>query len=256
MTPIEPPGDPTSDSIAPPPPASSQEPTGNSPFFDYSDLFFFLALALASILVAVLLIRAARILIPISMPLQLLLVQSLWYFLAFGALAALFRIRYARPFWQSLGWRSVAFSVASGAILTGPVLALGVSLLGSALRMPNIELPFEQMLSSRVTVILLGLVVVVLGPVAEELAFRGFLMPLLIRSLGAVAGIVFTGVIFGSIHGYEYQWSWQYMLLISVVGCVLGWAKYKTQSTVTSACMHATFNLVPFVAILVQPRGL
>ena len=252
MNPIEP----TNDPIAAPPTANSQQPTANGPFFDYSDFFFFLGLALASILVAVLLVRAARILIPISMPAQLLLVQTLWYFLAFGSLAALFRIRYERPFWRSLGWRWVAFSAMSGAVLAGPVLALGVGLLGSALRTPNIELPFEQMLSSRATVILLGLVVVILGPIAEELAFRGFLMPLLIRSLGATAGIVLTGAIFGSIHGYEYQWSWQYMLLISFVGCVLGWAKYKTQSTITSACMHATFNLTQFVAFLAQSRAL
>lgn len=254
MNPIEPSGEPLD--LSPIPEPQSPIPSPRSPFFDYSDLCFFLGQALASILVAVLLVRAARILVHISMSLQLLLVQSVWYFLAFGALAALFRIRHGRPFWQSLGWRWIAFSAISGAILAGPVLALAVGLLGSALHTPNIELPFEQMLSSRATVILLGLVVVVLGPVAEELAFRGFLMPLLIRSLGAVAGIVLTGVIFGSIHGYEYQWSWQYMLLISVVGCVLGWAKYKTQSTVTSACMHATFNLTQFVAFLAQSRGL
>jgi uncharacterized protein len=252
MTPI----DPTNDPIIPPPRANSQEPPAHSPFFDYSDLFFFLALALASILVAVLLVRAVRLFAPLSMPIQLLLVQSVWYFLAFGALAALFRIRYEQTFWRSLGWRWIAFSAVSGAVLAGPVLALAVGLLGSALRTPNIELPFEQMLSSRGTVILLGLVVVILGPVAEELAFRGFLMPLLIRSLGAASGIVLTGVIFGSVHGYEYQWSWQYMLLISFVGCVLGWAKYKSQSTVTSACMHATFNLTQFVAFLAQSRGL
>jgi uncharacterized protein len=259
MNPIEPPSDP----IAPAPPANSQEPMANSqeppansPFFDYSDFFFFLGLALASILVSVLLVRAARILIHLSMSMQLLSVQSAWYFLAFGSLAALFRVRYDRPFWRSLGWRWIAFSAMTGAVLAGPVLALGVGLLGSALHTPNIELPFEEMLSSRATVVLLGLVVVILGPVAEELAFRGFLMPLLIRSLGATAGIVLTGVIFGSIHGYEYQWSWQYMLLISVVGCVLGWAKYKTQSTVTSACMHATFNLTQFVAFLAQSHGL
>jgi uncharacterized protein len=252
MTPL----DPTNHPVAAPPTANRQPPIGNQPFFDYPDLFFFLGLALAAILGAILLVRAARLLLPISMPVQLLLVQSLWYLLAFGSLAALFRIRYDRPFWQSLGWRWTAFSAMFGAILAGPVLALGVGLLGSALRTPNIELPFEEMLSSRATVVFLGLLVVVLGPVAEELAFRGFLMPLLIRSLGAAAGIVLTGAIFGSIHGYEYQWSWQYMLLISVVGCVFGWAKYKTQSTVTSACMHATFNLTQFVAFLAQSRGL
>lgn len=266
MNPIEPSSDPiatpptanshqlTADSQLPP--ANSHEPTAKEPFFDYSDFFFFLGLALASILLAVLLVRAARILVPISMPVQLLLVQSVWYFLAFGALAVLFRIRYDRPFWRSLGWCWIAFTAVSGAVLAGPVLALGVGLLGSVLRTPNIELPFEQMLSSRATVILLGLVVVILGPVAEEIAFRGFLMPLLIRSLGAAAGIVLTGVIFGSIHGYEYQWSWQYMVLISLVGCALGWAKYKTQSTVTSACIHATFNLTQFVAFLAQSHSL
>jgi uncharacterized protein len=254
MNPIEPSGEPLDLSPIPEPPSPIPDP--RSPFFDYSDFFFFVGLAVASILVAVLLVRAARILIPISMPVQLLLVQSVWYFLAFGALAALFRIRYDQPFWRSLGWCGTTFTAISGAILAGPVLALAVGLLGSALKTPNIELPFEQMLSSRATVVLLGLVVVVLGPVAEELAFRGFLMPLLIRSLGAAAGIVITGVIFGGIHGYEYQWSWQYMLLISFVGCVLGWAKYKTQSTVTSACMHATFNLTQFVAFLAQSRGL
>ena len=76
--------------------------------------------------------------------------------------------------------------------------------------------------------VLLGILVVILGPVCEELAFRGFLMPLLMRSLGAAGGIVVTGIIFGSMHGYEYQWSWRHMLLISLVGCVFGWAKYKT----------------------------
>ena len=182
--------------------------------------------------------------------------QSVWYFLVFGSLAALFRIRYDRPFWRSLGWRPLSFSAAAGAILAGPLLAVSVGLLGSALRTPEINLPFEEMLGSPGTIVLLGLLVVILGPVAEELAFRGFLMPLLIRSLGTAGGIVLTGVIFGSIHGYEYQWAWQYMLLISLVGCVFGWAKYKTQSTVCSALMHATFNLTQFAAFLMQQRSI
>jgi membrane protease YdiL (CAAX protease family) len=46
------------------------------------------------------------------------------------------------------------------------------------------------------------------------------------------------------------------MLLISLVGCVFGWAKYKTQSTATSALMHSTFNLTQFAAFLAQSRTL
>jgi membrane protease YdiL (CAAX protease family) len=233
-----------------------QSPTPSSPFFDYTDLFFFIGLCVPCLLIALLLTRAAKIFAPAPESIQLLLVQALWYFLAFGSLAVLFRIRYQRPFWESLGWRRISFSVAAAAIAAGPLLALALGLLGSALRTPEIDLPFEQMLGSPATVVLLGIVVVVLGPVAEELAFRGFLMPLLVRSLGAGAGIVLTGVIFGSIHGYEYQWSWRHMLLISLVGCVFGWAKYKTKSTAVSAFMHSTFNLTQFAAFLMQARSL
>ena len=77
---------------------------------------------------------------------------------------------------------------AAGAVLAGPLLAVSVGLLGSALRTPEINLPFEEMLGSPATKVLLGILVVILGPVAEELAFRGFLMPLLIRSLGPAGG--------------------------------------------------------------------
>lgn len=252
MTPI----DPSSEPIASPPIATSQEPIARSPFFDYADLFLFVGLTIPCLLTAVLIARAAKIFAPMSMPVQLLLVQSVWYFLAFGCLAVLFRTRHRRPFWQSLGWHPIAFNSAIGALLAGPLLAFGLGLLGSALRTPQIDLPFEQMLTSRATTVFLGVLVVILGPVAEELAFRGFLMPLLIRSIGVTAGIVATGIVFGSIHGYEYQWSWRHMLLISAVGCAFGWARYKSRSTLTSAFMHSTFNLTQFVAFLAQAKSL
>jgi uncharacterized protein len=94
--------------------------------------------------------------------------------------------------------------------------------------------------------------VVVLGPLCEELAFRGFLMPLLIRSLGVTAGILLTGLLFGALHAYEYEWSWRHSLLISVAGAVFGWARYALGSTAASTFMHATFNLTQFAALLAQ----
>jgi uncharacterized protein len=242
--------------IPQPEPSTPPTPHSPQPFFDYTDLAFFIGLCVPCLLVAVLLIRTVRIFAPMPTSVQSLLAQSLWYFLAFGAVAALFRIRYQRSFWQSLGWRPISFAAAAGAILAGPLLAVFIGLLGTALRTPEIEPPFEQMLGSPGTIVLLGTLVVILGPVAEELAFRGFLMPLLVRSIGAAGGIVITGFIFGCMHGYEYQWSWQYILLISLAGCVFGWARYKTQSTVTSAFIHSTFNLAQFAAFLWRTRTL
>ena len=75
------------------------------PFFDYTDLFFFVGFCIPSIFIALLLVRAVRVFAPMPMGIQLLLIQTVWYFLVFGSLAALFRIRYDRPFWRSLGWR-------------------------------------------------------------------------------------------------------------------------------------------------------
>ncbi len=235
-----------------PPPTPHHPP----PFFDYTDLLFFIGLCVPCLLIAAVLVRVAAIFIHIPAPVMLLLIMSVWYFLAFGSVAVMFRIRYDRPFWQSLGWWPISISAAAGAILAGPILAISLGLLESALRTPQIAAPFEQMLGSPGVIILFGILAVILGPVAEELAFRGFLMPLLTRSVGAAAGIVITGFIFGCMHGYEYQWSWQFMLLISLAGCVFGWAKYKTQSTAAAAFMHSAFNLTQFAALLWQTRTL
>jgi len=239
----------TPESLAP----SHQPPAPREPFWDYTDFLLFVLLAGSSLAVSLVVGLAFA---KLSIPLRLVVAQTVWYVLAFGALKALLLFRYQQPFWRSLGWRPISFSTAASAILAGPMLVLSIGLLGSALRTPEIELPFQQMLGSRGTIVLFGMLAVILGPVAEELAFRGFLMPLLMRSLGTAGGIVLTGIVFGSIHGYEYEWSWQYMLLISLVGCVFGWARYRTQSTFASALMHSTFNLTQFAALVWHARSI
>jgi membrane protease YdiL (CAAX protease family) len=231
----------------------SLNPNPQSPFWDYADFFLFVLLVIASLAVSLV---GGLAFTKLSMPFRLLLAQAYWYVLSFGALKALLYFRYRQPFWRSLGWRMISFRSASSAFLAGPLLVISIGLLGVALRAPEIAPPFEQMLGSPLTVVFLGILAVVLGPVAEELAFRGFLMPLLTRSLGTVGGIAVTGFIFGSAHGYEYQWSWQYMLLVSLAGCCFGWAKYKTQSTMAGALMHSAFNLTQFAAFLLRNRTL
>ena len=229
--------------------------TPSVPFWHYIDLFFFVSLLFASfggLLFVVILLRLTSL----SMGWKLILPQLVFYALGLTALAAILRLRYDQPLWRSLGWKATSLSITLSSLLAGPLLAITVSLLGAALKTPQIDLPFQQMLGPPGTIVLLGSVVVILGPVCEELAFRGFLMPLLVRSLGAAGGIVVTGFIFGCMHGYEYEWSWRHMLLISLVGCTFGWAKYKTQSTAAAAFMHSTFTLAQFAAFVWQSRPL
>jgi hypothetical protein len=231
-------------------------PVPRSPFWDYSDFFLFTGLLVASLTVTLFLAAFLLKTSSLSLGWKLILPQLILYALVLGVLAAILRVRYDQPLWRSLGWRPISLAVALAALLVGPFLAIGLGLLGTALHTPEIDLPFQQTLGSPTTTVMLGIVVVVLGPLCEELVFRGFLMPLLVRSLGVVAGVVATGVLFGAMHGYEYEWSWRHILLISMAGSIFGWARYKTRSTTVSVFMHSTFNLTQFAALLWQSRTL
>ena len=231
--------------------------TRPQPFWDYVDLGLFITLCFPSLLISILLVRGVAHFLPFGKPfLELLVAQLVWYALIFGALYALLFMRYQQPVWRSLGWNPLRPAVALLSFLAGPVLALSIGWLGYVLRTPEIKLPFQQMLDDRVTLIVAGIFIVILGPLCEEVAFRGFLMPLLMRSFGVAGGIVLTGAIFGCIHGYEYEWSWRHMLLISLAGTIFGWARHKSGSLVSSTLMHSTFNLTQFAAFLVQSRTL
>lgn len=221
------------------------------PFWDYADLAFLITLALPMLFLSALVVRAFSGLLQFGTAFQALLAQLLWYLLVFGSLFTLLRARYQRPFWASLGWK-IPFRGILAAFFAGPILAIGIGYIGYLLRTPEIQLPFEQMLANRPTLVLFGIFVVILGPLCEELAFRGFLMPLLIRSFGVTAGILLTALVFGGLHAYEYSWSWKHVLLISTAGSVFGWVRYRTGSTAASTFMHSTYNLTEFAAFLLQ----
>ena len=101
---------------------------------------------------------------------------------------------------------------------------------------------------------LFGVFSVILGPVTEELAFRGFFMPVLMRTFGVWLGIVVTAIPFGVMHGAQYGWLWQYIVLVSFAGVMFGVVRHLTGSTLASAAMHSTYNLTFFVAYVLGGR--
>ena len=225
------------------------------PFWGYQDVLLFLSSALPALIIAFGVAKAFSLLPGVSKPLGGLVGQFLWYVLIFGALGLLFRLRYNQPLWASLGWK-LPFRGMAACLVGGPPLAFAIGALGYALHTPQIKLPFDQMLIDRPTTVLFALFVVVFGPISEELAFRGFLMPLLARSFGSVAAIVVSAAVFGSIHAPEYQWSWRHALLVSLAGAVFGWARYITGSTAASTFLHSTYNLTQLAAFLAQSKSL
>jgi len=227
-----------------------QEQTGREAFWSYLDVAFFASFMFLSFVMSILLAGLLHRQGPV---IRLLLPQLLLYVFVVGSLYAIFHLRYSEPFWRTLGVR-YPDKRAWGFAFLGPVLAIALGLLGPLLRAREIQLPFDDFLRTPLTMTALGVLVVLLGPFCEELVFRGFLMPLFVRSLTAVPGILLAALMFGCMHGPEYRWSWQYILLVSLAGVAFGYARQRGRSTTAAFLMHATFNLTQFAALVFHPH--
>jgi membrane protease YdiL (CAAX protease family) len=222
--------------------------SGESAFWGYEDLALFLGAILPSGFLGAVLVRTLHI---GSTAARTLLFQCLLYAILLGAMYLLIAVRYRQPFWRSLGWTIPRFGFVE-CIVGGPLLALGTSLLGAAFKAPQVKDPIGNLITSRFSLAIVMLFLVVLGPVFEELVFRGFLYPLLAKSLGAAAGIVLTTIPFALLHGAQNQWAWQQITMIGIAGAVFGYARYRTGSTAASTMLHCGFNLMGAVAYAVQ----
>ncbi len=221
------------------------------PFWNYGDLALVLGLlvafsALVLLVVGLLALKFPRIQsdpASIAMPVQLV-----FYLGVYLSFLVAFALRYHRPVFSSLGWRRPQINLWLMGI-GGVALAFVLSALGTLLRTPKIDLPFNQFTSSPATLTTFAIVAVVLAPIFEELFFRGFIQPLLSRTFGTIAGIVITACLFGALHGFEYKWVWQYALFITLAGIVFGWLRARTNSIIPSTVMHGCFNAVSVIAL-------
>lgn len=242
----------------PPPPPEPTPPAEEYPFWSWLDVAMLTALALPLMLITGLALYGLLHLLP---PLPRVKAAGpiaatfSFYGLWFLALYALIRLRYGKPFWRSLAWVPPPQGLWNSAGW-GLALALACIVLGVLLRPPEIKTPLEEMLKDPASVALIGIFAVTLGPLCEELAFRGFLMPLLVRSLGPLTGAMAAAAPFALLHGSEYAWSWQRLSIIFFAGAAFGWMRHRSNSTAAAAVMHSAYNLVFFVGLLAQRQGL
>jgi membrane protease YdiL (CAAX protease family) len=102
------------------------------------------------------------------------------------------------------------------------------------------------------TLVLLAVALIVAAPLMEELLFRGFLFPGYARSrIGPWASIIVTSAVWAVMH---VQYEAFYLVQIFVLGCVLGWLRWSSGSTLLTIILHALVNTVALmqVAYLVE----
>ena len=249
---------PESDDLIPMEPAPIEDPMPEvsvpekRPFWGYADLALVFGLLVA--FVALILLAAAGLVFALPSlrrdEAQLLLpTQIALYAAVYISLRLVLGLRHGKPVLSSLGWCPARFNLLFVA-LGGILLAFVVSALAALVHTPKVPSPVESLMGSPVLLASFGVMAITLAPFFEELVFRGFLQPLLTRSVGIIAGVVITAVVFGSLHAPEYSFAWQYAVAVSLVGIVLGWVRVRSNSIIPCTVMHGAYNSV-FVAALI-----
>ncbi len=86
----------------------------------------------------------------------------------------------------------------------------------------------------------------VLGPIAEELLFRGALLPWLATFLSPWRAIVASGLLFGALHLHHG------LSIVGpfVIGLILGWARARSNGLLVPILLHMTFNAMALTMLV------
>ena len=84
----------------------------------------------------------------------------------------------------------------------------------------------------------LGIIcVAILGPILEELLFRGAITKVLLKKYNPVVAILISGLIFGIFHMNPAQ-----VVGATLIGFILAWIYYKTHSLIPCILIHIMNN--------------
>lgn len=223
-------------------------------FWGYSDIFLICGLLFAAVVLMGLAILGLDHVFPKLTNDQTglaLAAQMVFYAAVYFIFRIVFTLRYSKPVFSSLGWVKskvpLKWCVVGGVVLTAFVQGLLV-----ALRTPKIHSPLEDLLHSTVGLVVVGLMAVTVAPLFEEMIFRGFLQPLLIKTLGLIPGIVIPAAFFGVLHIFQYSNTWQAAAAIFVVGLALGIVRHRGESIVPSTVMHCSYNGVLVAGLIIS----
>lgn len=185
-------------------------------------------------------------------PLLLLISQ----FLIDGAVGLyiylLVKAKYHTRFWTAIiwNWPSAAWRMLG----LGAVMLLALTMLENVLPMPK-DVPFDKLFSRPRDAYLLVIIAVTLGPLVEELFFRGFFYPVLARRWGVWWGIFLSALPFALMHLPQYGYAWSALLVVFIVGMVCGAVRAWAGSVGASFLVHAGYNGTQMLIALVWTRG-
>ncbi len=131
-----------------------------------------------------------------------------------------------------VGWAALALGLS---IVAGLVYQLIVTGLGIESLEPS-PVP-ERLLGEGIFRAFTVGILVVIGPAAEEIFFRGFLLPAFVQGIGVIPGMIVASAIFAVAHG-----DLSVLLPTFASGAVLSWLYLRTRSLWPGFLAHAGQN--------------
>lgn len=95
----------------------------------------------------------------------------------------------------------------------------------------------------------LGMVAVTVGPMIEELMFRGVLLSALMRRLSTATSVALCALLFGAVHLSGLDFQWYALPNLIVLAAALCWLRLRSASLWPAILAHGMYNLFALVAL-------
>ncbi len=191
----------------------------------------------------------------------------------------LFPRQWRRPFLDGLQWNaSMLRRRWYWVVGAGVLLSLAAQGAEHFVKVPDEDV-VGKLMSTPHGAWLVTLFGVVIAPVMEETAFRGFLMPALATmydwlsldrtpagvqrwetttgntTSGLMFGAIFSSIPFALFHAEQLRGAWGAVGILFGLSLALSFTRARTHSVACSAAMHAVYNLSGFAAFFVATGG-
>lgn len=107
--------------------------------------------------------------------------------------------------------------------------------------------PYAYMPEDKIKAIIF--LAIFIAPIIEEIFFRGFMQPALIKMLGAFPGILITALVFGISHSQYLEYN-AALVAVTTIGLILGITKYYTNSIMPGIFAHLLNNLLAALSLI------
>jgi len=241
------------------PPVAS--PPAENPVWNGWDVLLIVGLAFATMFVTqfAILFGAQYLLYPNAMlmelaqrPILMLISTSVVELAVVIYLILVIEGKYRAPFGSAIRWSWP--KNAWGLLLLGAFMFMVLGMLENLLPMPK-DTPFDKLFARPRDAYLIAIIAVSLGPLVEELFFRGFLYPVLARRWGIAWAVFLTALPFALMHMPQYGYAWGALAVIFIVGVVCGTVRAGTKSVGASFLVHVGYNGVQMIIAVFVTRG-